>query len=1076
MSRKSILCLVLIATLFLGIVPNEAAAGTSTFQGYFNTVEATVKGYFGQDYGWNPELRIVPGTELSVSKDRIEIGADLFSESYAGVPGGKGYYMIAYGLVRSYLDTAAYDFPGDGRSPIWHMNIETYDSDFSVDLFSELVTIEILTTLLPEYDGVNLTHVAETRLDEIASTYDRLGKMDMVEWLQEVVQPNVLQSVVRRIHDASWGLPDRNLSTIPDVYGAPYRTAVLVGAVREVNPDLADRFPLNLPDDVVETAYNQLIRNDLGKLMYFARSNVPLSPIESLNITILGKTYTLQNGMDVLSIDLDSRKYLLGVWMDGSYKIVLNVRYLDPTSLEITPVKYDITAGGILKAGDYTTTITKNSVGKSFKTPLAGYPWELGLVKMYWKGHPNAFLNYRVVKEDSGYRYEGDPGNLRIVPLKGGAFLVTIGDRDGFTFIFGKAAVNVTGDMKHKTYLVYPETGAVIAWNGAPQLGTAEGTTSSQNGWILVGSAYFDPSLNAIVLTPNEWDKAGAAWFDTPVDLATPFVMTAKFYAGTCGGGDGIWVGFQSRSSDALGGRGGDVGIGGVSPAAGFRLWEWQRKVDYYENGRWTTIASDACFADEKEHTLMFSWDPKTSTLKLVIDNQYQYSRVVDLPSVLGSSRAYFGFTAGTGLASNLHYVKVQGVGGEYVVSTIESIEIALQEASKLGADVADLQEELDDIKEEINGGDDLQPEAAMRVFQKLMNIQNEAGLRVASRVSELYGKVSLARSLNLTSISIDVNFEAASSAMLDGNLTAAMEYLNTAYEQANELASSKIQEISTRISDLMQDALRYSVAVGDIASMQKEIETLTSKGDYITAYQKQIELLNELSRRISRAKEQMERSDNDDTGITEENQSDNDNENGSHNTASETSTVSSESDTVSSSTVTEQKHPLAAGDWAKYEVEFEASTGSEKISGKIEYRIVVKNITEEGFTVEYTDIEGDVDEFKQIFGDDIFDPVTIQWDIDPGESEIYADPSKLPEDGTVHSIDFGIGELKYDTKTGLLKEGKISANIFGLEIKLQIKQKEQKSAGSSDSGGICGPAVFVIFALASGLLIRRRL
>ncbi|WP_054839629.1 hypothetical protein [Thermococcus sp. JCM 11816] len=81
---------------------------------------------------------------------------------------------------------------------------------------------------------------------------------------------------------------------------------------------------------------------------------------------------------------------------------------------------------------------------------------------MYWTGNPTSYLNYNIKKEGgNSYVYEGDPGGLRITPpLAEGSFLVTFTNRDGFTFIFGNAAINVTGgDMKGKTYLVYPREG-----------------------------------------------------------------------------------------------------------------------------------------------------------------------------------------------------------------------------------------------------------------------------------------------------------------------------------------------------------------------------------------------------------------------------------------------------------------------------------------------------------------------------------------------------------------------------------------------------------------------------------------
>ncbi|WP_054839628.1 hypothetical protein [Thermococcus sp. JCM 11816] len=366
--RASVL---LVMMLFLAIVPYKASAGNS-IQGYFTTIKSTVKTFFGGEIttGWNPQLKIVPGSEVRISRDEIRVGADFFKEEYSGVKGGKGYYLIAYGTVKSYLDSIATNWPGDDRSPLWHMNIQTYDSDYSTDLFSEILAIEILRTLLPEYNGVDLKAVANGRFEEINSKYSTLGKSDVMKWIQKISNPQVMQVIARRMNDFAGGIPNRNLSTIPpDIYGAPYRTAVLVALVEEVDPQLSEEVPFDIPGEILELARVYVGQNRGWDYLNRATMALPILPIKHLSITILGTNYTIGNGIDVLMIDTTNREYLLGLWNGTDYSVILKIKYLNATNLAITPVKYAERAGAILHAGEYPVTLTPSSIGRTIKTP-----------------------------------------------------------------------------------------------------------------------------------------------------------------------------------------------------------------------------------------------------------------------------------------------------------------------------------------------------------------------------------------------------------------------------------------------------------------------------------------------------------------------------------------------------------------------------------------------------------------------------------------------------------------------------------------------------------------------------------
>lgn len=174
----------------------------------------------------------------------------------------------------------------------------------------------------------------------------------------------------------------------------------------------------------------------------------------------------------------------------------------------------------------------------------------------------------------------------------------------------------------------------------------------------------------------------------------------------------------------------------------------------------------------------------------------------------------------------------------------------------------------------------------------------------------------------------------------------------------------------------------------------------------------------------------------------------------------------------------TTSNHPLKEGDWFKYKVHFKASGGGEKIEGTVHIKYEVIKVDDNGFTVKITDISGDVDKYKEVFGDDIEkvgDTRTIPWDKDPSDGDIYADPSKLPKDGKV-DITGGLieGYAKYDTKTGIQKEGSGEANLFGFSISITVKLEDSNVVKGS-GGGICGPAAIVGLGMIPVLMKKRR-
>ncbi|AEH24210.1 lectin-like domain-containing protein [Pyrococcus yayanosii] len=185
--------------------------------------------------------------------------------------------------------------------------------------------------------------------------------------------------------------------------------------------------------------------------------------------------------------------------------------------------------------------------------------------------------------------------------------------------------------------------------------------------WNTVGTAYHYPVKMGFVLTPNEAFKAGAIWNKDSLDLRQPFSMIFRVYLGDHNGGDGLVFVLQSQSKNALGMPGRGLGYLGIAPSVAIKIdtdvgLDRHDKEDYIVlmiNGReldeYRTHLGEV--EDERTHIFEVRWEPTSKTLSVYLDGELRIKAQVDLINVLDSPYVYFGWTAGTGLRTNLHYV-----------------------------------------------------------------------------------------------------------------------------------------------------------------------------------------------------------------------------------------------------------------------------------------------------------------------------------------------------------------------------------------------------------------------------------
>ena len=139
-------------------------------------------------------------------------------------------------------------------------------------------------------------------------------------------------------------------------------------------------------------------------------------------------------------------------------------------------------------------------------------------------------------------------------------------------------------------------------------------------------------------------------------------------YDGYQTGADGLVFVVQPVSS-SIGGAGGGMGYAGISPSVGveFDTWlnGWDPSTNHLgidTNGNVASVITSSPGARLDDGNLWYAWVDYDGTTLDVRANQTtvrpvlpNLSLAIDLPSVIGTTSAYVGFTAGTGAAYGNH-------------------------------------------------------------------------------------------------------------------------------------------------------------------------------------------------------------------------------------------------------------------------------------------------------------------------------------------------------------------------------------------------------------------------------------
>lgn len=92
----------------------------------------------------------------------------------------------------------------------------------------------------------------------------------------------------------------------------------------------------------------------------------------------------------------------------------------------------------------------------------------------------------------------------------------------------------------------------------------------------LNGSATYDQNTGIVTITPDEYNKVENFSLKSKIDMNTSFTLTGKVNLGSNpNGADGIGFAFHNGNTTDIGNAGGNLGIGGLRNALGFKLDTW---------------------------------------------------------------------------------------------------------------------------------------------------------------------------------------------------------------------------------------------------------------------------------------------------------------------------------------------------------------------------------------------------------------------------------------------------------------------------------------------------------------------
>jgi hypothetical protein len=201
-----------------------------------------------------------------------------------------------------------------------------------------------------------------------------------------------------------------------------------------------------------------------------------------------------------------------------------------------------------------------------------------------------------------------------------------------------------------------------------------QGPGLTRNSWTLAGSAKWES--NKIVLTPDQYDMAGAAWYGTPIDLTKDFDLQFRVNLGSRDedGADGIAFVLAPEDTPLEPGQG--LGYAGITPSVAVEIdtnpdddlgdpledhlaIDVDGSVDHTGSG--LPVFKVANIEDGREHNFRITWTASEHMLQVYWDNAQNpvliFTSGIVTDYLDGINKVRFGFTGSTGYFTNKQYI-----------------------------------------------------------------------------------------------------------------------------------------------------------------------------------------------------------------------------------------------------------------------------------------------------------------------------------------------------------------------------------------------------------------------------------
>jgi hypothetical protein len=188
---------------------------------------------------------------------------------------------------------------------------------------------------------------------------------------------------------------------------------------------------------------------------------------------------------------------------------------------------------------------------------------------------------------------------------------------------------------------------------------------SSASGLRVVGSAHTQGG--SLRLTSDTKRQAGAAWSTTKINTKQSFETTFTVtMTGEVGHADGVAFVLQNDGPKKIGGYGGSLGYGGMTHSVAIELDTFKNPNDVDNNhiavvtggasdATQSLVASSPIMMFGQQIRVRVTWLAGTKTLKVRVKAAGSASEIkvlekkIDLRKALGYTKAFAGFTGGTG-------------------------------------------------------------------------------------------------------------------------------------------------------------------------------------------------------------------------------------------------------------------------------------------------------------------------------------------------------------------------------------------------------------------------------------------